>query len=187
MPSLSCRKQIQRLFQPEIPHVPGIFFFAMAGIGTNSIAALTLPGRRSLNIRVALWHLIEDVLGWVAVLVITIVLLLADFPVLDPVLSILITAYVLFNVFRQVCQTFLLFLQAVPKEIVLAELRRRLDTLTHVRSNHHTHVSARKSLSCARNTALLTQLSRSSGAKTNAGWPSLFLVSERCHQRRICR
>ena len=96
----------------------------MAGIGTNSIAALTLPGRRSLNIRVALWHLIEDVLGWVAVLVITIVLLLADFPVLDPVLSILITAYVLFNVFRQVRQTFLLFLQAVPKEIVLAERAR---------------------------------------------------------------
>ena len=159
----------------------------MAGIGTNSIAALTLPGRRSLNTHVALWHLIEEVLAWVAVLVITIVLLLADFPVLDPVRSILITAYVLFNVFRQVRQTFLLFLQAVPEEIVLAELRRRLDTLTHVRSNHHTHVSERKSLSSARDTASLTQLSRSSGAKPNAEWPSLFLVSERCHQRRIYR
>lgn len=131
---------IPRLFQPEMPHAPGMLFFAMLGISANSIAALRLRGRRSLNTRVAFWHLIEDVLGWVAVFVIAIVLLIVDFPVLDPVLSILITAYILFNVFRHVRQTFLLFLQAVPEDIDLVELRRRLNTLTHVRSTHHTHV-----------------------------------------------
>jgi cobalt-zinc-cadmium efflux system protein len=63
-----------------------------------------------------------------------------DLPVLDPILSVAITTYILLNVVRHLRQTLLLFLQAVLDDIDLAELERRLAALDHVLSTHHTHV-----------------------------------------------
>jgi len=131
---------IPRLFDPQPPHAPGMLAFALFGIAVNGVAALRLRNRRSLSARVAAWHFVEDVLGWIAVLIVSVTLLVVDLPVLDPLLSILITAYILFNVLRNLRQTFMLFLQAVPEDIDLGELQRRLGALPHVRSTHHTHV-----------------------------------------------
>ena len=131
---------IPRLFDPQPPHAPGMLVFALLGIVVNGVAALRLRRRRSLSAKVAAWHLIEDVLGWIAVLIVSIVLLVVDLPILDPLLSILITTYILYSVLRNLRQTFLLFLQAVPEDVDLGELTDKLGTLTHVRSTHHTHV-----------------------------------------------
>ena len=101
----------------------GMLVFAVLGIAVNGFAALRLRNRRSLSAKVAAWHLIEDVFGWIAVLVVAIALLVVDLQVLDPLLSIAITAYILYNVLRNLRQTFMLFLQAVPEDIDLAELQ----------------------------------------------------------------
>ena len=54
--------------------------FSLVGVAVNGAAALRLRRRQSLNARVAAWHLIEDVLGWVAVLVVAVTLLFVDLP-----------------------------------------------------------------------------------------------------------
>lgn len=131
---------VPRLFQPERPNATGMLLFALVGVVVNSAAAWRLRGRKSLNTQVASWHLIEDVLGWIAVLIVSITLMFVDLPVLDPILSVAITTYVLFSVIRHLRQTFLLFLQAVPDDIDLAELEQRLSALEHVLAAHHTHV-----------------------------------------------
>ena len=131
---------IPRLFHPEPANAPGMLLFALLGIAVNGAAALRLRSRHSLNARVAAWHLIEDVLGWVAVLVVASALLVVDLPVLDPALSILITVYILYSVIRNLRQTLMLFPQAVPEDVDLVELQRRLGGLSHVQSTHHTHV-----------------------------------------------
>lgn len=131
---------VPRLLDPQPPHAPGMLAFALLGIAVNGVAALRLRHRRSLSARVAAWHFMEDVLGWIAVLVVSLTLLVVDLPVLDPLLSILITAYILFNVLRNLRQTFMLFLQAVPEDVDLPELQGKLSALSHVRSTHHTHV-----------------------------------------------
>ena len=131
---------IPRLFAPERPNAAGMLLFAVIGIAANGAAAWRLRGRQALNTTVAAWHLIEDVLGWAAVLVVSVTLLFVDLPILDPILSIGITAYILFNVLRNLRRTLLLFLQAVPDDIDLRELERRFDGLAHVCSTHHTHV-----------------------------------------------
>ena len=138
--ALVLSEAIPRLFQPEAAHAPGMLVFALVGIVVNGVAALRLRGRKSHSAKVVAWHLVEDVLGWVAVLVVAITLLIVDLPVLDPALSILITAYILFNVVRNLRDTTMLFLQAVPADVDLKELERRLGTLEHVQSTHHTHV-----------------------------------------------
>ena len=131
---------IPRLFQPEPAHAPGMLAFALVGVVVNGAAALSLRGRQSLNARVAAWHLIEDVLGWVAVLVVAVTLMFVDLPVLDPALAVLITCYILYNVIRNLRRTLMLFMQAVPEDIDLPDLERHLGKLAHVCSTHHTHV-----------------------------------------------
>jgi len=101
---------------------------------------LRLRKGKSLNVQIAAWHLFEDVLGWVAVLVVSIVLYFWDIPILDPLLSILITGYVLWNVIRNLKKTLALFLQAVPEDFNLEEVKRRLLSMEHVVSLHHTHL-----------------------------------------------
>lgn len=131
---------IPRLFAPEHSNAQGMVVFAIIGIAVNGFAALRLRGGRSLNARVVALHLLEDVLGWVAILVVSIILLFADIHILDPILSILITLYVLYNVLGNLRTTARLFLQAVPDEIDLKLIEDRIEALDKVRSQHHTHV-----------------------------------------------
>lgn len=131
---------IPRLLVPEPASAKGMLIFALVGIGVNGLAALRLKGAGSLNARVVAWHLLEDVLGWAAVLVVSIVLLFRDVYILDPILSILVTAYILYHVIRNLRRTATLFLQAVPEDVDLRKVEKRLEKLPRVSSTHHTHV-----------------------------------------------
>ncbi len=134
------REAVGRILEPQASDAEGMVAFALIGIAVNGYAAWRLSGGESLNERVVSWHLLEDVLGWVAVLVVAVVLLFEDVPYLDPSLSILITLYILYNVVRRLRQTLHLFLQGVPEDIKLEELQHRLLELEHVKSMHHTHL-----------------------------------------------
>lgn len=131
---------IPRLLHPEQAHAEGMIGFALVGILVNGLAALRLRSDKSLNAKVVAWHLFEDVLGWGAVLIVAIVLLFTDWYILDPILSMAITGYVLFNAFRYLRKTFRVFLQAVPEETNIDELEERIRGLDGVLGVHHTHV-----------------------------------------------
>lgn len=79
--------------------------FALLGIVVNGAAVLRLKGGEPFNEKVVRLHLMEDVLGWVAVLIGGIVLYFFDIPVIDPILSVAITLYVLYNVVRNLRQS----------------------------------------------------------------------------------
>jgi cobalt-zinc-cadmium efflux system protein len=131
---------IPRLIQPEHSRVQGMLILAVAGILVNGLAALRLKGGKTFVARVVIWHFLEDVLGWVAVLIVGTTLLFRDIPVLDPILSILIAAYVLYNVIRNLKRTLALFLQAVPENIDIEEVEKKLRVIDNVKSVHHTQV-----------------------------------------------
>ncbi len=131
---------VPRLINPEHSKVQGMLAFAIAGILVNGLAALRLKGGKTFVTRVVIWHFVEDVLGWVAVLVVAITLMFKDIPILDPVLSVLIAAYVLYNIIRNLKKTLALFLQAVPENIDIDEVENRLRVIENVKSVHHTQV-----------------------------------------------
>lgn len=137
---LILSEAIPRLLSPQPTNALGMAAFAVVGVAVNGAAVLRLRGRRSMNTRVVTWHLLEDVLGWVAVMIVGLVLLFRPVYILDPILSILITAYVLVNVMRNLRRTVSLFLQAVPEEVHLERFEAQLLELPNVRSTHHTHV-----------------------------------------------
>ena len=92
------RETFARLLHPQKPLAEGMIFLALLGIIVNGAAVLRLKKGKSLNEKVVSLHLLEDVLGWAAILVGSIIMLFKEIPILDPLLSLLITFYVLFNV-----------------------------------------------------------------------------------------
>ena len=129
-----------RILHPEPVNAAGMLGFAVAGIVVNGLAVLRVKKGKSLNAQVVTWHLLEDVLGWVAVLVVSIVMLFVDWYILDPTLSILITVYVLYNVVRNLRKTLVLFLQGVPSTIDMKQVEQRLQAIEGILSTHHTHL-----------------------------------------------
>ena len=131
---------IPRLAEPQMPHAAGMMWLAILGVAVNGLAAWRLSGGRSLNEKVLNWHLLEDVLGWAAVLVVSIVLMFADWPILDPILSIAFTLFILVSVARRLLQTLRLFLQAAPDDEMAGEIRQKLLALDHIDGVHHLHL-----------------------------------------------
>jgi cobalt-zinc-cadmium efflux system protein len=131
---------IPRLMDPEPTNAPGMVLFAVVGVLVNGAAVLRLRGSHGLNAQMVAWHLLEDVLGWVAVLVASVVLLFSDFYLLDPLLSVLITLYVLYNTGRNLRKTLVLFLQAIPEHINQEQIEHTLQKISGVQSTHHTHI-----------------------------------------------
>ena len=131
---------IARLYAPEPSDAKGMILFALLGISVNGYAAYKMSSGKTLNEKVVSWHLIEDVLGWVAVLIVSIILLFTNAPYLDPALSILITLFILFGVFKNLRETLYVFLQGIPKDINVPEIENQLLSIDGVDSLHHTHV-----------------------------------------------
>jgi cobalt-zinc-cadmium efflux system protein len=130
---------IPRLFNPEPSNARGMFLLAVLGIAVNGAAVLRLRGSRGLNAQMIAWHLTEDVLGWLAILIVSLSLMVTEIEILDPLLSILITVYVLVNVIRNVRKTVAIFLQAAPADLDIHAVEHELAAIPNVRSTHHTH------------------------------------------------
>ncbi len=131
---------IPKLFNPEMPVVEGMLGLAVLGVVVNGFAAIKLSQGKTLNERVLNWHLLEDVLGWVAVLIVSIVLMFIDWPILDPLLSIAFTLFILFNVARNLKATIRLFLQASPEKTLSEEIKRSLLEIEMIKNAHHLHL-----------------------------------------------
>jgi cobalt-zinc-cadmium efflux system protein len=137
--ALIVSRALPRLIHPQPANAPGMLVFALVGIAVNGAAALRLRRGETLNEKMVSWHLLEDVLGWAAVLVVGVVLLFADVPRLDPLLSLGITVYVVVNVLRNTRKTLRVLLQSVPENIDMEKVRAAIIAPPQVRSLHHVH------------------------------------------------
>ncbi len=133
-------ESVPRLWDPPSPDARGMLLLAVFGVLINGAAVLRLREGATLNERVVSWHLLEDVLGWVAVLVVSVVMLVADVPILDPLLSVAIALWIGINAWRNVWRTVDLFLQAVPEGVDLEELEARARAVEGARDLRHVHV-----------------------------------------------
>jgi cobalt-zinc-cadmium efflux system protein len=131
---------IPRLVNPVMPVTEGMLVLAVFGVAINGFAAYRLSKGKSLNEKVLNWHLLEDVLGWVAVLIVSIILQFVNWPILDPLLSIGFTLFILVNVIRNLWTTGKLFFQAVPNLKLHNEIRETLLGVEYIHDIHHQHL-----------------------------------------------
>ena len=130
---------IERLANSQEVYAPGMIAIALLGVLANGAAVLKTRRGTSLNERMVSWHLLEDVMGWVAVLIGAIAMSIWRVPVLDPLLSIGIAVFVLWNVVRNLRRVGAVFLQHAPSSFPMDEFERKLQGLPKVASHHHVH------------------------------------------------
>ena len=130
---------IPELFNPEETNVKGMLYLSILGIVVNGAAVFKLRKGESLNEKVVSLHLLEDVLGWVAVLIGSIIMMYADAPFIDPLLSVLISVFVLYNVYRNLKKSLLVILQGIPEEVSMDDIRQKLKGLPEVTDIHDCH------------------------------------------------
>jgi len=120
-------ESIKRLMSPE-PVIPeGMLALAILGILVNSFAAYRLSLDEGMNTKMVMFHLLEDLLGWVAVLIVSIVLLFKPWFILDSILSILISLIVLRGVYKNLIKVGFIFLQKFPDNLELKKLKVELE------------------------------------------------------------
>jgi cobalt-zinc-cadmium efflux system protein len=133
------QEAVERLQDPVMPNATGMFGMAVLGIAVNGYAAWRLSHGKTLNERSLSWHILEDLLGWIAILILAVALHFFEWPILDPILSLVFTGFILLNVLRLLGATVGIFFQGVPDTRLRQAIGERLENLTEVREVHHLH------------------------------------------------
>jgi len=124
------QESVKRIIEPQQAHAPGMIILAVIGLKHGT----------SHNEKAVLLHMMEDVLGWIAVFIGAVLMFFFDLPFLDPLMSLIITAWVLWNVYRNLRNTVKIMLQEVPKSINVDELEGRLLSINEIVSLHDLHI-----------------------------------------------
>lgn len=130
---------IQRFANPQQPDTKGMLILALIGIAVNGAAMLRLKKGNSLSEKAVSLHFLEDVLGWVAVLIGALVMTFVNVPWLDPILSIGIASFILFNVYKNIRSVLKIILQAVPENLSEIELKKQLAEFIEIIEIHDIH------------------------------------------------
>lgn len=132
-------ESVLKIMDPGEPKAGGMLVFAVFGIAINGVAAWRLGHGHTHNEKMLSWHLIEDVLGWFAVLIGAICIYLFDWRWVDAALGIGISIFVAFNVIRQLIKTAALFLQGNPDPEKLKAFRETILKFPDVLNLHDLH------------------------------------------------
>jgi cobalt-zinc-cadmium efflux system protein len=130
---------LKRIADPEPAHAQGMFVLALLGVGVNTFAMLRLRRGASISERVVSLHFLEDVLGWVAVLIGSMVMMFVSVPVLDPILSVAIAGYILFNVYKSLRQATRIILQRIPENVDIEAIEKIIRSVPGVAGVHDLH------------------------------------------------
>ena len=110
-------ESIGRMAHPEAVDAEGMLWFALLAILFKGLAVWRTWKGASVNQRMVSLHLLGDCLGWVAVLLGSIVMLFVEIPLLDPILSVCISLYILYNVVHNLIVAFRIVLEGVPSNV----------------------------------------------------------------------
>ena len=131
---------VVRLFHPIAVHYNGMIGFAVAGVFVNAVAAFCTREGESLNQKAVNLHMLEDVLGWIVVLVGAFVIKFTNFVWIDSLMSIGVAAFILINAIKNLKEITDIFLEKVPQGICIEEIKEHIESLDGVLGVHHIHV-----------------------------------------------
>ncbi len=131
---------VLRIISPVEINYNGMIIFALVGAVVNFLAAYFTSGGHSLNQRAVNLHMLEDVLGWVVVLVGAVVMKFTDISVIDPLMSIGVALFILINALKNLKEVLDLFLAKIPHGIEVEEIEEHICRIDGVRGVHHIHI-----------------------------------------------
>jgi len=131
---------IPRLISPEPVNAEGMVLIAVIGVTINGLGYFRLKKGMSQSEKVLSWHLLEDILGWVVLLTGSIIMRFWNKPVIDPIMTIGFTVFVLWGVSKNAKEVLNLLLEGVPEYIDIDEIKKSILSVEGVKMVHDLHV-----------------------------------------------
>lgn len=131
---------IIRLFNPVSVNYNGMLVFAIVGVVINLIATYKTSGSENLNEKAVSLHMLEDVLGWILVLIGSIIIKIFNINIIDPLLSIAISIFMIRNVIKNLKEILNIFLEKTPKNIEPEKVKKHLLNIDNIKDIHHIHI-----------------------------------------------
>ena len=127
-------ENITKIFNPQPVNDEGILWLGIIAVSTNVLASLVVRKGMTKNESILSLHFLEDTLGWLAVILMAIILRFTDWYILDSLLSLVISIFILTKALPRFWSTLKIFLDAVPEGVETGDLEKDLETLTNVKS-----------------------------------------------------
>lgn len=140
--ALVIYNSVLRLITPREINYTGMIIFAVIGTVVNLAAAFVTHESNSLNEKAVNLHMLEDVLGWVVVLIGAILMKFTDLSLIDPLLSIGVAIFILINALKNLNEVLGIFLQKTPKNMDIDKIKKKLLSVEGVLDVHHIHISS---------------------------------------------
>lgn len=131
---------VHRMLNPVEIKYNGMIIFAIIGAIVNFIAALVTREGDNINQKAVNLHMLEDVLGWIVVLIGAIIMKFTDFAIIDPIMSIIVAVFILINSFKTLNEILALFLEKTPNNIDINEIEHHLIEIEGITDVHHIHI-----------------------------------------------
>lgn len=131
---------VLRIVNPVEINYDGMIIFAVIGAVINLAAAMVTKDGHSLNQKAVSLHMLEDVLGWIVVLIGAVVMRFTDFALIDPLLSVGVAVFILINASRNLKAVLDVFLEKTPNGVNIEEIKEHLLEIDGVIGVHHIHI-----------------------------------------------
>ena len=127
-------ENITKLVHPQPVNDEGILWLGIIAVSINVLASLVIRKGQTKNESILSLHFLEDTLGWLTVILMAVVLRFTDWYILDPLLSLAISSFILSKAIPRFWSTLKIFLDAVPEGVDIQQVKRDLEQLDHVAS-----------------------------------------------------
>ena len=127
-------ENLTKLFHPKPVNDEGILWLGIIAVSINLLASLVVRKGKTKNESILSLHFLEDTLGWIAVILMAIILRFTDWYILDPLLSLVISFFILSKAIPRFWSTLKIFLDAVPEGVETGDLEKDLGALINVKS-----------------------------------------------------
>ena len=127
-------ENITKMFHPQPVNDKGILWLGIIAVTINVLASLVVRKGKTKNESILSLHFLEDTLGWLAVILMAIILRFTDWYILDPLLSLVISFFILSKAIPRFWSTLKIFLDAVPEGVDIKQVKSRLEQLEYVAS-----------------------------------------------------
>lgn len=131
---------INRIINPAEIYYNGMIVFAIVGVIVNFCAAFFTRDGDSLNQKAVNLHMLEDVLGWIVVLVGAVVMRFTNFALIDSIMSIGVSLFIFVNAIKNLKDVADLFLEKTPHNIDVTEIKEHIKGIDGIIDVHHIHV-----------------------------------------------
>ena len=131
---------VEKMFNPTVINYDGMIIFAIFGAVINLIAAHVTHDGDSINQKAVNLHMLEDVLGWLVVLVGAVIMRFTDFKLIDPLMSIGVAIFIIINALKQLKDIVDLFLEKTPRGLSVAQIKEHIMEIDGIEDVHHLHL-----------------------------------------------